>query len=264
MSIGSCSFRILQNIEVGGAMPFPVVNILGLDFVNVTMNEMIQQLEHHVLNQEKVFVVTGNPEIVMFAEENQAYKEMIKTATYITPDGVGIVKASKYLKRPLQERVTGFDMLLQLLQLANEKQFDVFLLGAKQDVLNKTIEVVKRTYPSLNLVGTHHGYFDLHDEAVVHEIKLAKPDLIFVAMGVPRQEKWIASHLHQFDKGIFLGVGGSFDVLSGYVKRAPVSWQNLSAEWLYRFLQRPTRGKRIMALPQFVWKVIKQKANESR
>jgi len=125
--------------------------------------------------------------------------------------------------------------------------------------LERAKNYIKKRFPDLKLVGCHHGYIDLNDKEVINEVKSAKPDLIFVGMGFPRQEEWIYQNFHHFDKGIFIGVGGTIDILAGVAKRAPESWQRLSAEWLYRFLQKPTRGKRMIALPLFAYHVIRQK-----
>lgn len=240
-------------------MPFPKVNILGVHFDNVTMDQMINQLKRHIEQEEKVFLVTGNPEIIMYAQNHPAYKDIIVQADYNIPDGIGIVKASRILGHPVKERVTGFDTMMNLLKEADKHQYKVYFLGAKDEVLDLAKKNIKKKFPNLDLVGAHHGYFSWTESTVVTDIQRLKPDLVFVGMGFPLQENWIFQHLPDFQKGIFIGVGGSLDVLAGLTKRAPEPWQKYSAEWLYRLIQRPSRGKRMIVLPLFALRVFAQK-----
>ncbi|RBW67598.1 WecB/TagA/CpsF family glycosyltransferase [Bacillus taeanensis] len=241
-------------------MSFRKVSILGVDFVNTTMRDMLACLKSHLLKEEKTFVVTANPEIVMFAEKDSDYKQLLKKATYITPDGIGVVKAAKMLNEPMTERVTGYDMLRGLLQIANDEALKVYMVGAKPEVLEKAVSNVKNEYPNVNIVGFHDGYFnEEQSKEIAKEIAEKEPDLVFVALGFPRQEQWIASYYDMYKKGIFMGVGGSFDVLAGEVKRAPVIWQKLNVEWLYRLVKQPSRWRRMLVLPLFMLEVKKRK-----
>lgn len=235
------------------------VDILGVPFVHTTRSQFVKQLENHIKAEEKAFVVTANPEIVIKANEEPEYMDLVKKADYVTADGIGIVKAAQLLNTPLPERVAGYDTMRDLLQLANDNKFRIYLLGAQQETLDKAINEIKREYPSADIVGSHNGFFDWSSNDIQKEIKYAKPDLIFVALGVPRQEKWISQNLSYFDKGVFMGVGGSFDVIAGTVKRAPAAWQKANLEWLYRLLKQPSRFGRMLALPKFAVKVISKK-----
>ncbi|WP_257008370.1 WecB/TagA/CpsF family glycosyltransferase [Bacillus sp. FJAT-45350] len=245
-------------------MSFDKVSILGVDFVNTTLSGMVTQLATHLDNEEKAFVVTANPEIVLHAHQNPSYKEVLQKASYVTADGIGVVKAAQLLGKPLPERVTGFDMFMQLLQLANEKSLSIYLLGAKDEVLQRAINKINEQFPNIKIVGSHHGFFDWEKDGIDRQIKELKPDLVFVALGLPRQENWIAQHYNQFDKGVFMGIGGSFDVLAGEVNRAPEIWQKLNVEWLYRLVQEPTRWRRMLALPKFALKVVGQRVQGKR
>lgn len=236
------------------------VSILGIPFINITLDKMVAKLDQHINEQKKTFVVTANPEIALAAYEDEQYMNMIKKADYITADGIGVVKAASMLGTPLPERVTGFDMFVSLLKLANENKYKIYLLGAQDQVLQKAIANINEQFPGAEIVGSHHGFFDWEDDAIEKEIQEKKPDLVFVALGFPRQEKWISERLHLFEKGIFMGIGGSFDVISGEVKRAPEIWQKLNLEWFYRFVKQPTRFKRMLALPKFAVKILKEKA----
>lgn len=240
------------------------VSILGIDFTVTTMNEMTERLREHIARSEKAFVITANPEIVMKAQESEKFRNITKQASYVVADGIGVVKAAKMLGRPLPERVTGFDLTVKLLNILNEENRTLYMLGAKDEVLQQAINNVQAQYPNIQIVGSHHGYFDIQDDAIPQEIAEKQPDLTLVALGCPRQEEWISTHYDKFQKGVFIGVGGTFDVLAGAVERAPEVWQKLNLEWLYRLLKQPSRWRRMLALPRFVLKVLQQKRNLAR
>jgi len=232
------------------------VEILTIPFIDSNMDEFMNRMIYpRLMNQKKTFVVTANPEIVEYANEHKDYKDIIISADYITPDGVGIIMASKWLNQPLQERITGFDLMNELFRVADEKALKVYLLGAEENVIEAAALKVKELYPDLELVGYNHGYIDIKDDALPKSIAELEPDIILTALGFPRQEKWVSRHYALFNKGLFMGVGGSFDVLAGKVNRAPVFWQKMRLEWLYRLIQQPSRWKRMLALPRFVLKV---------
>ncbi|MBB5173785.1 WecB/TagA/CpsF family glycosyltransferase [Texcoconibacillus texcoconensis] len=240
------------------------VSILGVNFIHINLRQMIDRLMEHVKNEEKKFVVTANPEIVLHTLEDETYKKNVEKADYVTADGIGVVKAAQMLGQPLPERVTGFDMFMGILEKANEQGSSVYLLGAKDEVLQKTKQNMNKQFPNVEIAGSHHGFFDWEDDAIIRDIQETKPDFIFVALGFPRQEQWIAENMPYAEKGIFVGIGGSFDVLAGEVKRAPEIWQKLNLEWFYRLSKQPTRWKRMLALPRFVGKVMYQKVKGSK
>ena len=241
------------------------VTILGVDFEHITHQDMLNLLVNKIKKQKKTFVVTANPEIVMYANKDEEYLRILQSADHVVPDGSGIILASKLIQEPLPERVAGFDLTKDLLMIANDQQFKVYFLGAKEQTLKDMIYNVKKTYPQLSIAGYHHGYFqEGKDEHIIQAIKESKPDLVFVALGFPRQEQWIYSHFQKFEKGIFMGVGGSFDILAGHAKRAPKIWRKLNLEWLYRLIQQPSRWKRMLALPQFIIKVFQYKRTFKR
>lgn len=235
------------------------VEVLGVPFINTTKDQFVARLGEHLNKEEKTFVVTANPEIVLHAYEDNTYREYLDRATYITADGIGVVKAAGMLGTPLPERVTGFDTFMDLLALANEKSYSIYLLGAKDEVLQKTIAEINRQFPNVVIAGSHHGFFDWSETTIEDEIKEKKPDMVFLALGFPRQEKWIAERVDQFDKGLFMGIGGSFDVLAGEVQRAPEFWQKVHLEWFYRLVKQPSRWRRMLALPIFAGKVLREK-----
>jgi N-acetylglucosaminyldiphosphoundecaprenol N-acetyl-beta-D-mannosaminyltransferase len=235
-----------------------VISILrDLNLYNQSFDNLLTDLQARLSEEQKTFLVTVNPVIYMQTQRDSQYKDIIDHADYITPDGIGIVKARQWLGKPVEERITGFDLMKELLQLANLYGWKVYLLGSKSGVVAKTSAAVRESYPNLDLAGYHHGYFT-NDAAIVEEIKGSEPDLIFVAMGCPRQEQWIHENLGKFRKGVFIGVGGSFDVISGMDQRAPQGWIDLHLEWLYRIVMKPRRILLLPKLLSFVFEVLKE------
>lgn len=229
--------------------------VLGISFVHSNMNQLTDELHERIKDSKKTFVVTANPEILKLAGSQPSYKKTIQSADYVIPDGIGVIVASKLVGSPLHERLAGFDLMTQLLSLANDHSYRVFFLGAKPEVIEDAVHNIKKKYPHIDIAGYHHGYIDENDQSVVNEIQKKEVDLVFVGVGFPKQEEWIANHLSQFKKGIFIGVGGSFDVWANRVKRAPKVWQALNIEWLYRLIKQPSRWKRILNVFQFIFDV---------
>ncbi|MFS0817799.1 WecB/TagA/CpsF family glycosyltransferase [Lysinibacillus sp. 1P01SD] len=228
---------------------------MGVPFLHIGQQGFVDLLVNRIEQQEKTFVVTANPEVVMQANENSTVMSYLQQATYICADGIGVVKAAQILGDSLPERVTGYDTMVRLLEVGQQKRFKIYLLGAQKETIEKTVANINKDYPNVDVVGYHDGYFDWNNNDLANEIATLQPDLVFVALGVPRQEKWITENLEKFSKGVFIGVGGSFDVIAGTVKRAPVIWQKLNLEWLYRLLRQPSRFGRMLVLPRFALKV---------
>lgn len=232
------------------------ISIFNIGFENITKRALLDILQERISARQKTFLVTANPEIVMHANRDPEYNSIIKEADYVVADGIGVVMASRLLGTPLPERIAGYDLLVELLKRGNEKGWSAYFLGAKKEVIDQAVENIRTAYPNLHIAGWHDGYFNWETSTIPNEIKEKKPDLIFTALGFPRQESWISEHLDQFDHGLFMGVGGSFDVLAGTVKRAPVAWQKMNLEWLYRLIKQPSRWKRMLVLPQFMIKIL--------
>lgn len=235
------------------------VNVLNVPFDNLTQKEMLVQLNQRIQTQQKTFVVTANPEIVMYANQHPSYKNIIKKADYITPDGIGIVKAARILKTPITERVAGYDLMLELLKNADKLNQSIYLLGAKEEVIEKTAKKIELEYPNIELKGYHNGYFELSDKEVLNQAVQAQADIVFVGLGFPKQEKWIQRYLEQVTKGLAMGVGGAFDAYTGTVKRAPKLFIKMNLEWLYRLIKQPTRFKRMLMIPKFLLAIEKEK-----
>lgn len=236
-------------------MKYNFVNILGFNFLNVTKSQFLKQVEEDLLQHQNRFIITANPEIIMFARKNPNYAKIVRSADYLVPDGIGIVKASKFTKTPLTERVTGYDVFTELMQWANEHHSKAYFLGGKPAVIKKVVHKVHHEHPGINLVGYHDGYFK-DSLPIIDEIKELQPEIVFVATGFPKQEEFIAKCRH-FAPAIWMGIGGSFDVYAGTVKRAPEFWQKHNVEWLYRLLSDPKRIKRQIVLPIFMMEAFK-------
>lgn len=235
------------------------VEVLSIPFVHTTKKELLDEINERLTRKEKTFLVTANPEIVEYANSHKDYKRIIVSADMIVADGIGIIMASRILGKPLPERITGYELLHDLLQIADLKRHRVYFLGAEGAVISAASERLKKQYPGMNLVGFHHGYIDIHDKKFAQKIAVLEPDIIITALGFPRQEEWVNEHGELFNKGIFIGVGGSFDVIAGKVKGAPEIWRRLNIEWLYRLIQQPARWRRMLSLPIFSCKVLKSR-----
>ena len=235
----------------------PKVRILGIPFSIMGMEETVSYCEALIQSQETHHVITANPEIVMLAQEKAELKEIIENAQLVTCDGTGIVWATRNTDFPAKERVTGYDLTLQLLSLSEKKGFSVYFVGSKPEVMKLAVENSKKRWPTLSIAGYHHGYFRVGDEEkIISDIREKKPSILFVALGAPKQEYWISKNMDELNVPLVIGVGGSLDVLSGTIKRAPKLWQTWHLEWLYRLFQQPSRWNRMIAIPKFVVNVL--------
>lgn len=206
--------------------------------------ELKDILKEKLINKEKTFIITANPEIFMKAsDDEQLVSAALDEKTIITPDGEGVVHAARQLGYELWGKIAGVDTVSEMFALGNENQASLFVYGSKQEVLDLLRKKLEQDYPNLKISAMMNGY-DYKEEDVFSKMAQAKPDIILVALGVPRQEKVIAKHLDMFDHGIFIGCGGSLDVLSGSKKRAPKLFIKMKLEWLYRLAKEPKRIKR--------------------
>ena len=201
-------------------------------------------IENNIIKDRKTFIITANPETFIKAKNDEILDKMLlDKENLIVPDGIGIVKAANMLNIKVKERLPGIEIAKFLLEEANTFKKTVFLFGATKEVQKKMQEKIKIMFPNLKLIGSVDGYVENKD-AIFEDMKTLKPDIVLVALGIPNQEKLIYKHLSDFDKGIFVGVGGSLDVISGMKKRAPKIFIKLNLEWLYRIVKEPKRIKR--------------------
>ncbi|MGG1519813.1 WecB/TagA/CpsF family glycosyltransferase [Paenibacillus oryzisoli] len=245
--------------------PFPKVRIYGVPFSKMSMRQTVEYLTRAIESRKPHQVVTANPIMVMAALDDPAYLRMMQGADLIVPDGTGVVWAANYVGQPVAERVPGYDLIHELMKTGGPKGWKVFLLGASPEVIEAAADRIRTLYPDVKLVGVRDGYFkDPQDEEVIAQIRAAGPDILLVGRAASNQEPWIAKYKEKLGVPVMMGVGGSFDVLSGKLKRAPIVFQKLRLEWFYRLLQEPWRYKRMLLLPKFAVKVMRDKDNVTK
>lgn len=234
------------------------VKILGVPVHPLTMNESVAVLEEKLQKKEQAFVVTANAEIIMMCQQDKEYNNIVsEQADLVLPDGAGAVWAGRYLGNEVPERVAGFDLYNQLLKLSADKGYKVYFFGGAPGVAEAAKNKAEELYPGVQIVGCRNGYFnETEEEAIIKEINDAAPDMLFVALGAPKQEKWLVKYRNQLKTRVLMGIGGSFDVLAGKMERAPKWMQEASLEWAFRLYKQPSRFMRMLALPKFVLKVI--------
>ena len=238
------------------------VKILGVNVNKITLNEALEKVKSFLegdFSYPKT-IYTPNTEIVMEASKDVNLLNILNDGDMVIPDGIGLVYASRIKKNDLPERVTGYDLSIKILELANSKKYSLFLLGGEPGVSKEAMDNLKKDYSDINVVGNHHGYFkgghigySNHEEEikVIEEINRSNADILFVGFGAPKQEKWIAKNKDKLNCKVIIGNGGTIDILANRVKRAPQIYQNLGIEWLYRLVKDPKRIKRQLALPKF-------------
>jgi N-acetylglucosaminyldiphosphoundecaprenol N-acetyl-beta-D-mannosaminyltransferase len=231
--------------------------LLGVPVSNFTYRQLIDQLFNRMDEGKKSFIVAINPEKIMKAQKDRALLKLLNAADYQIPDGVGLIIASILKGGKLRRRVTGIDMMMTLCQAAADRNKRVFLYGGKPGVAEQAKAGLEELYPEIVITGVMDGYVK-DQELITKTINDASPDIVFVALGSPTQEYWIVNNMHHLSAKVFQGVGGSFDVISGRVKRAPAFFQTIGLEWLYRLMKEPKRWKRQIILPVFLYKALKE------
>jgi len=232
------------------------VNILGVDVDAVTMAEAVDVVRRAMDTRAGVMVATANAEMLMRATHDEELRRILNASALVVPDGAGTVWAARHLGHAMPERVAGYDLAQELLRCAPAEGRRVYFFGSAPGVAEKAKAKAEQLYPGIEIVGVRNGFFSPADNAaIIAEIRAARPDLLLVALGVPKQEKWIAAHLAELDVPVAIGVGGTLDVMAGVMKRAPHWMQKAKLEWLFRGLMQPKRAGRLLALPKFVLKV---------
>jgi len=228
------------------------INILGVNVDNVTMEDALSRVMGFLDEDAPHAVFTPNSEIIMVAYKDEEFCKELNDASLIVPDGIGVVYASRILKAPLPERVAGFDLASNLIESLKDGEKSFYFFGGKPGVAETAKENLLEKYPKLNICGLSDGYYDEEKEkAIIEDIKNKKPDVLFVCLGAPKQEKWINEHKDELGVKVLMGIGGSLDVFAGTVERAPEFYQKHGLEWLYRLLKQPSRFIRMLALPKF-------------
>ncbi|MCR5177027.1 MAG: WecB/TagA/CpsF family glycosyltransferase [Anaerovibrio sp.] len=241
-------------------MSLEKVDIIGVKVNSLTMGEAVDRIGEFIKNGKSSLVATANAEMIMRATYDQELQDILNAADLVVPDGAGTVWAANYLGHPMPERVAGYDLAQELMKEAPAKGYRIYFFGSAPQVADMAKKKAEEWYPGIKIVGTRNGFFTAEDEpGIIADIKAAKPDILLVALGVPKQEKWLYAHLKDLAVPVSIGVGGSFDVMAGIVQRAPKWMQKAKLEWLFRGLKQPSRIGRLMALPKFVFKVMGSK-----
>lgn len=246
--IARIAAQVAQHIE-----PTGTVEILGVKVNTVTMATAVERIRQFIRDGRPHHVVTADTSCIMKAQGEAALRDLINGADLVTPDGAGVLWTAKVLDLPLAERVSGIDLTDRLCALAAREGYRVYFLGAAPGVAAKAAQVLQEKYPGLVVAGTRDGYFPPQEEAAAaDQIRAAEAQVVFVALGIPKQEWWIHRYKERAGAAVYMGVGGSFDVISGNLPRAPLWMQRNGLEWLYRVWIEPRRIGRLAALPSFV------------
>ncbi|WP_373899004.1 WecB/TagA/CpsF family glycosyltransferase [Haloimpatiens sp. FM7315] len=230
--------------------------ILRFDVYNKTKRELFKDIDGY----NKVHIISGNPEVLSNSLNNsKLLKNFTSKNSIIIPDGVGTIISSKLIGQPCMEKIAGIEVMDGLLHKFESENKSIYLLGAEESTLELCVKNIKIKYPKLKVAGFHNGFFDINScEDIVNDIKNSKAHGLFVAMGSPRQEDFIIDNMNVLPCKLYMGVGGSFDIFAGKLKRAPKWMIKMGLEWLYRLSKEPVRIKRLGAIPKFIVKVVRE------
>jgi len=235
------------------------IPILGIEVDDVTMDGAAERIVAFAASGACHHAVTVNPEFIMEARRTPPFAAVLNAADLAVPDGVGLLWAARWRHQPLRERVAGVDLVERVSAVAAQRGLRVYLLGAQPGVADAAADALTSRYPQLLIAGTFAGSPG-HDEedAILARISDARPHILFVAYGAPQQDLWIGRNRARLSAGVAIGIGGALDFISGRRRRAPRWLQRLGLEWLYRLYHEPWRWRRMLALPRFVWAVLRE------
>lgn len=241
------------------------VSILGVRVDPVRPEQAVALVDAYIRGGGTHHIVTVNPEFVVQARGDQDFRQVLNGADLAIADGVGLLLAARVLGRPLPGRVTGVELVERTAALAAEQGYTVYLLGAADGVAEAAAAVLRRRHPRLQVVGVYAGSpHPSHDLDIIQRVRAANPDILFVAYGAPAQDLWIRRNRAALDVPVAVGVGGTFDYLSGRVPRAPGLVRRLGFEWLYRLVRQPWRWRRQLRLPLFVLLVLAERVRRAQ
>ncbi|WP_243109388.1 WecB/TagA/CpsF family glycosyltransferase [Anaerophilus nitritogenes] len=233
------------------------VDIMGSLIDEVNLEDALHRAIELINGQKCSMIITPNTEIVMEATKDDELLRIINEADLVIPDGIGLIYASKIQGKNLKERVTGVDLMKEILKYCHEAKKSIYILGGKPGVAKGACENIKNKFVNIEIKGFQDGYFKKEEEdKIIERVNKLKPDILFVALGAPKQEKWMKKYKNHLNVKVTMGVGGSVDIWAGTAKRAPKVYQNLGLEWFYRLMKEPWRYKRMLVLPKFIIKAI--------
>jgi N-acetylglucosaminyldiphosphoundecaprenol N-acetyl-beta-D-mannosaminyltransferase len=236
------------------------VRILGVRIHRITMDQTLAVVESMIDRRDPQQIVTVNPEFVMTALKNDAFRNTLNNAALAVPDGIGVVLASRLTSTPITTRVTGVDLVEGIAGIASRKKLRLFFLGAMPGVAEQAAIRLLNRHPGFVIAGCYAGSPKPNEEDdICRRILATSPDVLFVAYGAPNQDLWIARNLKRLNVPVAIGIGGTFDFIAGMAKRAPGWVQSMGMEWLHRLVSEPKRWRRMLALPKFAALVVKDK-----
>ena len=238
------------------------VDIFGCNVAAINMKETLKEIEKIIEDRILTQHVVINAGKVVLMNEDLKLKKIVSECQIINADGQSIVWASKFLGKPLPERVAGIDLMEELIKLSVEKGYGIYFFGAKEDVVKSVVKHYKDAYPSLRICGYRNGYFSKNDVPnIVNDMRKSNADILFVAFSSPNKEYWLSENIKNINIPFCMGVGGSFDVIAGKTSRAPKWMQNIGLEWFYRFIQEPKRmwKRYLFGNSKFIWLMMKEK-----
>jgi len=234
--------------------------ILGVWVDDVAYDEALSLSKGFIQEGTPHQIVTVNPEFVVAAQRDEEFRCILNAADLALPDGIGLIWASRLLGRPLRERVAGSELVPRIAERAVARGYRLFFLGAAPAVAEETARRLCQQNPGLLVAGTYAGSPAVEEEdEIMALVRAARPNILFVAYGAPQQDKWIARNLGRLGVPVCMGVGGALDFIAGRAKRAPRWMQCLGLEWLHRLCHQPWRWRRMLALPKFVWLVVRER-----
>ena len=239
------------------------VNIMGCPMDIATISETVDTIDHAISKNKFTQHVVVNVAKLVNMQNNTVLSNSIRECDIINIDGMGIVLGARFLGYDIPERVAGIDLFLKLISMSAKKGYPIYLLGSKDDVVKNTVTKLKSLYPRINIAGYHHGYFWENEEEMVEKIKASGAKLLFVAITSPKKENFINHWKEKLGVTFVMGVGGTFDVVSGKVKRAPLWMQKYGLEWFFRVVQEPRRmwKRYLVTNTKFISLVLKYKFN---
>lgn len=235
------------------------ITILGIPIDRITKKESGEITEKLIKESNKSckMIFAPNVEFIMYAQKDKEYYDLLRKSDLSTPDSIGIMMGAKLQNKQFKERIPGQAYFREIIELSNQKGYSIYLLGGEEGIAQQAKENLKKIYPNVNIVGTHHGYFEEQEEKeVINEINQLQPNVLFVALGAPRQEKWIAKHKEELKVDVATGQGGTYDYEAGKIKRAPKFIQKIGMEWLWRLILQPSRIIRMRVLPIYFFKIL--------
>ena len=232
-----------------------IIKILGVSIDNVSLDEAGSQTKKLIEESNKTckLVVAPNTEFIMLAQKDKEFFDILKQASFATPDSVGVMIGGKLQNKKFKERIPGQSYFRKVIEVGEKEGWTFYFLGGEEGIALKAKEKIEKDYPNIKIIGCHEGFFEIDkEEAVIEEINNLQPNVLFVAMGAPIQEKWIFKNKDKLKVDIATGQGGTFDYEAGKIKRAPKVFQKLGIEWLWRLIKEPKRIVRMMALPKYL------------